>query len=293
MSGGEPAHKAKRGTCMGRKIKYRCGIWTVLFFLWTASAMTGCARREEVFLEEMDSDEENSNRKAGEESTAYENNVAAGENPEKQSAVSDAGSEGNTENSALDLLPETPIPQKIFVDVCGAVVNPGVYELDEGARIFQAVDAAGGYLPEAAINYLNRARSIGDGQQIYVPTEKEVAENLELAMAKVPEALNDGDNSGNLGLEEIQGSSVENPSGTVGRDTGSFGDGVGDDTRINLNTADAGQLSTLSGIGQSKAEAIIAYREEHGDFASIEEIMNVEGIKEGTFSKIKDKISTG
>lgn len=56
--------------------------------------MTGCARREEVFLEEMDSDEENSNRKAGEESTAYENNVAAGENPKKQSAVSDAGSEG-------------------------------------------------------------------------------------------------------------------------------------------------------------------------------------------------------
>ena len=143
---------------MGRKIKYRCGIWIVLFFLWTASAMTGCARREEVFLEEMDSDEENSNRKAGEESTAYESNVAAGENPEKQSAVSDAGSEGNTENSALDLPPETPIPQKIFVDVCGAVVNPGVYELDEGARIFQAVDAAGGYLPEAAINYLNRAR---------------------------------------------------------------------------------------------------------------------------------------
>ena len=278
---------------MGRKMKYRCGIWTVLFFLWTASAMTGCARREEVFLEELDSDEENSNRKAGEESTAYENNVAAGENPKKQSAVSDAGSEGNTENSALDLLPETPIPQKIFVDVCGAVVNPGVYELDEGARIFQAVDAAGGYLPEAAINYLNRARSIGDGQQIYVPTEKEVAENLELAMAKVPEALNDGDKSGSSGLEEIQGSSVENPSGTVGRDTGSFGDGAGDDPRINLNTADAGQLSTLSGIGQSKAEAIVAYREEHGDFASIEEIMNVEGIKEGTFSKIKDKISTG
>lgn len=278
---------------MGRKIKYRCGIWTVLFFLWTASAMTGCARREEVFLEELDSDEENSNRKAGEESTAYENNVAAGENPKKQSAVSDAGSEGNTENSALDLLPETPIPQKIFVDVCGAVVNPGVYELDEGARIFQAVDAAGGYLPEAAINYLNRARSIGDGQQIYVPTEKEVSEELELAMAKVPEALNDGDKSGSSGLEEIQGSSVENPSGTVERDTGSFGDGAGDDPRINLNTADAGQLSTLSGIGQSKAEAIVAYREEHGDFASIEEIMNVEGIKEGTFSKIKDKISTG
>ncbi len=70
-------------------------------------------------------------------------------------------------------------------------------------------------------------------------------------------------------------------------------EGVGSNSGINLNTADAGQLSTLSGIGQSKAEAIIAYREEHGGFASIEEIMNVQGIKEGTFSKIKDKISVG
>ena len=194
---------------------------------------------------------------------------------------SDAGSEGNTENSALDLPPETPIPQKIFVDVCGAVVNPGVYELDEGARIFQAVDAAGGYLPEAAINYLNRARSIGDGQQIYVPTEKEVAENLELAMAKVPEALNDGDNSGNSGLER----NSRQLSGKIHRELleeiQEVSESVGDDTRINLNTADAGQLSTLSGIGQSKAEAIVAYREEHGDFASIEEIMNVERYQRG------------
>ena len=255
--------------------------------------MTGCARREEVFLEEMDSDEENSNRKAGEESIAYESNVAAGENSEKQSAVSDAGSEGNTENSALDLPPETPIPQKIFVDVCGAVVNPGVYELDEGARIFQAVEAAGGYLPEAAINYLNRARSIGDGQQIYVPTEEEVAENLELAMAKVPEALTDSGNAGDLDPGEIPGSQTGNSSGMFPGDTGSSGDGAGDASRIDLNTADVGQLSTLSGIGQSKAESIIAYREEHGGFTSIEEIMNVEGIKEGTFSKIKDKISAG
>ena len=277
------------------KKKYRCGNWIALLLFCTVLALTGCTRREEVFLEEITSeeDEEKSAGKNNEKSKADGEIGTVDERFGKMSEGSNAGIDESAENLVSNAPSETLVPQKIFVDVCGAVVNPGVYELDEGARIFQAVEAAGGYLPEAAINYLNRARSIGDGQQIYVPTEKEVAENLEHAMAKVPEALNDGDNSGNLGLEEIQGSSVENPSGTVGRDTGSFGDGVGDDTRINLNTADAGQLSTLSGIGQSKAEAIVAYREEHGDFASIEEIMNVEGIKEGTFSKIKDKISTG
>ena len=277
------------------KKKYRCGNWIALLLFCTVLALTGCTRREEVFLEEITSeeDEEKSAGKNNEKSKADGEIGTVDESLGKMSEGSNAGIDESAENLVSNAPSETLVPQKIFVDVCGAVVNPGVYELDEGARIFQAVEAAGGYLPEAAINYLNRARSIGDGQQIYVPTEKEVSEELELAMAKVPEALNDGDKSGSSGLEEIQGSSVENPSGTVERDTGSFGDGAGDDPRINLNTADAGQLSTLSGIGQSKAEAIISYREEHGDFASIEEIMNVEGIKEGTFSKIKDKISTG
>lgn len=273
MSGGEPAPGSERGTCMGRKLKYRCGIWKVLFFLWMGMALTGCTRREEVFLEEMDSEEES----------------AEGKTTEVSRTDNDSGiADGTAENAVSNMPSETPVPQKIFVDVCGAVANPGVYELDEGARIFQAVDAAGGYLPEAAVNYLNRARSLGDGQQIYVPTEEEVAENLELALAKVPEALTEGGNAGSL---EAGGSSGSQPQEASGSD-GSAG-AVADDSRINLNTADAGQLSTLSGIGQSKAEAIIAYREEHGGFTSIEEIMNVEGIKEGTFSKIKDKISAG
>ena len=112
-------------------------------------------------------------------------------------------------------------------------------------------------------------------------------------MAKVPEALTDSGNAGDLDPGEIPGSQTGNSSGMFPGDTGSSGDGTGDASRIDLNTADVGQLSTLSGIGQSKAESIIAYREEHGGFTSIEEIMNVEGIKEGTFSKIKDKISAG
>ena len=245
------------------KKKYRCGNWMVLLFLCTVLALTGCMRREDVFLEEITSEEEPAEGKAIEESRIDEDCDTA---------------DGITENVVSNIPSETTVPQKIFVDVCGAVANPGVYELDEGARVFQAVNAAGGYLPEAAVNYLNRARSLGDGQQIYVPTEEEIAENLEALASKVPEALQSG---------------ASEDTGREGNSEDSLAEGVGSNSGINLNTADAAQLCTLSGIGQSKAEAIIAYREEHGGFASIEEIMNVEGIKEGTFSKIKDKISVG
>ena len=218
--------------------------------------MTGCTGREDVFLEEIAGD---TDRIEG-----TENAKATGSTGEKQT---DPGELDNPV-SGDDVPLMTQIPQTIFVDVCGAVANPGVYELD----------AAGGYLPEAAQNYLNRARSLTDGQQIYVPTEEEIAENLEALASKVPEALQSG---------------ASEDTGREGNSEDSLAEGVGSNSGINLNTADAAQLCTLSGIGQSKAEAIIAYREEHGGFASIEEIMNVEGIKEGTFSKIKDKISVG
>ena len=278
MSGGEPAQRAERGTDMERIKKVICGIRIALFVIWAAVCMTGCTRREDVFLEEIAGDTDYTE--------GTENAEVTGSTGEKQTET-EAGKDNGTvtEPGEFDNLASedtvplvTQIPQTIFVDVCGAVANPGVYELEEGSRIFQAVDAAGGYLPEAAQNYLNRARSLMDGQQIYVPTEEEVAENLEALAAKVPEALQSGA-SEDIGREE--------------NSEGSLADSGGSDSGINLNTADASQLCTLSGIGQSKAEAIIAYREEHGGFASIEEIMNVEGIKEGTFSKIKDKISVG
>lgn len=278
MSGGEPAQKAERGTDMERINRLKCGIRIFWLAILAAVCMTGCTNREDVFLEEIAGDTDRT------EDT--ENAETTGSTGEKQTE-SEAG-KGNgtvTEPGELDDLASenavpllTQIPQTILVDVCGAVANPGVYELEEGSRIFQAVDAAGGYLPEAAQNYLNRARSLMDGQQIYVPTEEEVAENLEALAAKVPEALQSG---------------ASEDTGREGNSEGSLAEGVGSNSCINLNTADAAQLCTLSGIGQSKAEAIIAYREEHGGFASIEEIMNVEGIKEGTFSKIKDKISVG
>ncbi|HIY00885.1 MAG TPA: ComEA family DNA-binding protein [Candidatus Blautia faecipullorum] len=133
------------------------------------------------------------------------------------------------------------------------------------SRVFQAVEMAGGFLPEAAGVYINQAQPLSDGQQIYVPTEEEVLEK-ELSVPAAETADSGDKRSG--GAEEDSGQE-----------------------KVNLNTADSAALQTLSGIGEAKAEAILAYREEHGGFSSIEEIMNVPGIKESTFSNIKDKIA--
>lgn len=155
----------------------------------------------------------------------------------------------------LDLPTLSPVPVKIYVDVCGAVLNPGVYCLDADSRVFQAIDAAGGLLPEAAGECVNRAQSISDGQQIYVPDRDEAEEQQFTAAA-----------------EQVSGASGE------------------DNLQVNLNSAGETELTALNGIGKSRARDIIAYREANGGFATIEDVMEVPGIKEGTFNKIKEHI---
>ena len=157
----------------------------------------------------------------------------------------------------LSEIPQEETPAEIFVDVCGAVANPGVYEMDSDSRVFQVIEAAGGFLPEAASASVNQAQPVSDGQQIYVPTQEEVEEGTMPAEIQQTETAGDSDTA----------------------------EGV-----VNINTADADTLKSLSGIGDAKAQAILAYREEHGVFSTIEEIMQVPGIKESTFSAIKDKI---
>jgi competence protein ComEA len=145
--------------------------------------------------------------------------------------------------------------ESIYVYVCGAVARPGVYELGKGSRLYEAVDMAGGMSDDADKTYLNMARELTDGEQVVVYTESEVESLKEQAIVE-------------------QSIAAEEKSGLV-----------------NINTADISELVTLSGIGQSRAEAIIDYREKNGAFGSIEDIKNVDGIKDGLFSKIKDKIT--
>ncbi len=143
----------------------------------------------------------------------------------------------------------------ICVYVCGAVNEPGVYYLDEDARIWQAVEAAGGAAEDAAVEYLNMAGTLTDGQQVYVPAVDEVSD----------------------GSTPLSSTGMTDASG-------------GDDGKININTATAEELCTITGIGEARAEAIIAYRETNGYFEKIEDICNVSGIKDATFEKIKDQI---
>ena len=180
---------------------------------------------------------------------------------DSQEETSDMAEETEPEEgSTADEIPSvTPEPQEIFVDVCGAVKQPGVYELSSDSRVFQAIEAAGGMTEDASGISVNQAQPLSDGQQVYVPTVQEAEE-------------------GNLVPAATEAQGAGNSTATE--------DGI-----VNLNTADAETLKTLSGIGDSKAQAILAYREEHGGFSSIEEIMQVPGIKESTFAMIKDKIA--
>lgn len=143
-------------------------------------------------------------------------------------------------------------PRMFYVYICGSVTSPGVYALPEGSRVFALIEAAGGLLEDADERTLNQAEVLEDGMQITVYTKEEAAE--------MP----------------VQ------PSRT-GQDSPDSG-------KVNLNTADVNRLMTLSGIGEARAKAIIAYRERHGGFQNIEDIKQIEGIKEKLFDKIKEQI---
>lgn len=158
--------------------------------------------------------------------------------------LEEEGTSGVEENVSVDTDEESG---KIYVHVCGEVKNPGVYELDSGSRIFEAIEAAGGMTNKIAENAINQAQLLSDGQQVYVPSR-----------------------------EEIQNQNDE--------------PAIMDNGKVNINKASKEELMTLSGVGEAKADAIIRYREENGNFKSIEEIMEIEGIKEGVFRKIEDQI---
>lgn len=147
---------------------------------------------------------------------------------------------------------------EVYVDVDGAVVRPGVYRLKDGARVSQAIDAAGGLTAEADVTGLNRASKVADGQKIYVP--------------KV------GEQQAAAAVGGAESSAATTPG--VGSSSG----------LVNINTASAAELQTLSGIGPSMAQSIIDERTKNGAFASVDDLMRVSGIGEKKLAKIKDCI---
>ncbi len=177
------------------------------------------------------------------------------------------------------------------MDVCGAVEQPGVYCLEEGARVCDAVRAAGGFSLAAVETSVNQARILTDQEQLYIYTQEELEA---LQAGEYP-----GATAGAVGLDRASGTgdgTGKTLSASDGAGTSSGSDGGTDrvkDGKVDLNTATAAQLQTLPGIGAAKAEAILSYRRENGSFRSAEELKKVSGIGDATYAGLEAYITVG
>ncbi len=150
-------------------------------------------------------------------------------------------------------------PGEVYIYICGAVKKPGVYTFDHLPRLSEVVDDAGGFTKKADVTSVNLAMQLSDGAQIVVAAKGERTEA-----------------AGGTG-QASQGA-AGNPGATSSAD------------KININTAAADDLMRIPGIGEAKAALIISYRSEHGSFSKPEDLMQISGIKEGIFARIKDYI---
>ena len=195
----------------------------------------------------------------------------SGEIPVLKSESENVKQEESEENASSEIkdseYPEADDTGKtVFVYVCGAVCQPGVYELSAQSRAYEAVAMAGGLLENARSDAVNLAEVLTDGQKLHIPYIGEDAHTVKTMSREDAVAAASG-----------QTTATDSKEAT--------------DATVNINTATVDMLMTLKGIGQTRAEDIIAYREKHGSFQNKEDIMNVDGIKQGTYDKIKDNIS--
>ena len=171
----------------------------------------------------------------------------------EEDIVVSGGDDVSSEIVSEDTKGQTVTGTEMYVDISGAVVNPGVYEVSSSTRLFQVIEMAGGLADNADVDSLNRAEIVYDGQKIIVGT----ASNSKIRTEVSSEGSQSGITNG----------------------------------KVNLNLADSATLQTIPGIGPSKAERIIDYRKTHGRFKKVEDIMNITGIGEKTFESIRDYIT--
>lgn len=209
--------------------------FVILLTLSLCTLLCGC-KSQEVTIEYPGSETQNI-------SNPINNNYSTtGDNYISDNIMSTSGVA--SENDSLD---DTP---SIIVSITGEVVSPGVYYLNEGARLYELINAAGGVTKDGDISGLNLALKLYDELQITIPSQRKTPENT-------PDLV---------------------PNSTA------------DNALVNINQASLSELMTLPGIGKTRAQAIIDYREKQGSFNSIEDIMKVSGIKEGTYNVLKDCI---
>lgn len=152
--------------------------------------------------------------------------------------------------------------EKVIVHIIGEVNNPGVVRLEDGSRIIDAINSAGGKTEEADLSKINLAYVVEDGTQIYIPRINENLNNIELISSEAGQGviINSSDIEENI------------------------------ETKVNINISNKEKLMTLPGIGETTAQKIIDYREQNGKFKTIDELKNISGIGESKFNSLKDKI---
>jgi competence protein ComEA len=163
----------------------------------------------------------------------------------------------------------------LVIYLTGAVVQPGVYELSQGARANDAVELAGGLTDDSAANYVNLAAPLQDGQHVHIPSQAEVESGEAARIAAEGTAAGA---TGATGATSATGSDATGASAALG------------EQKVNINTAGSAELESLPGIGTATAQRIIDYREKNGGFKSVEDLKNVSGIGEKKYAELVDKV---
>ena len=192
------------------------------------------------------------------------------------------------------------------IDIKGAVKKPGVYKIVKGSRIIDVIENAGGLTKSAYTNNINLSKKVSDEMVIYIYTKSEYKKNAkveEVSTCICPQedaVITECVENNSSVIEKNEDSAVEviieSVNGVEENKINEESENVSNSTEeanklVNINTASANDLTSLPGVGESKANNIIKYREEYGNFKSIEEIKNVSGIGDALFNKIKDLIT--
>lgn len=190
----------------------------------------------------------------------------------------------------------------IKVEIKGMVLNPGVYELENGKRVNDLIEVSGGLLENANTNYLNLSKKLKDEMIIIVYSNDEINsfkenknsnyENIKIE-CNCPDTINNACmDIGDISHEDnitYENNSENKNSNSENKNLDSNISDI--DSKISINEASIEELTKVSGIGSSKAKSIIEYRKQNGNFKTIEDIMNVSGIGKSLFEKIKDYIT--
>lgn len=189
----------------------------------------------------------------------------------------------------VEIQNETLIEAKIKVDIKGSITNPGVYEMNSNDRVIDVINKAGGLTKNSDVSVINLSKKLFDEMTIIIYTKDEVKKMKESNVETIIEYVEtECDCSNTINDACIKTDDLESNENDILNNSEI---NKNDTSKISINLATKEELDTLPGIGLSKAEDIINYREANGLFKSVEEIKNVSGIGDSIFEKIKDSIT--